>query len=41
LELDGSADSVELWAAWAIGYGQVSLTPRLVLLKGGAEEEEL
>ena len=41
LEIDGTADSVELWAAWAKGYGQVSLTPRLVLLKGEAEEAEL
>ena len=40
LEIDGSADSVELWAAWATGFGQVSLTPRLVLMKGDAEEEE-
>lgn len=40
LEIDGTADSVELWAAWAIGFGQVSLTPRLVLMKGDVEEEE-
>lgn len=41
LEIDGKADSIELWAAWATGFGQVSLTPRLVLLKGKAEDEEL
>ena len=40
LEIDGTPDSIELWAAWATGYGQVSLTPRLVLMKGDAEEEE-
>lgn len=40
LEIAGNADSVEVWGAWAIGFGQVSLTPRLVLLKGEAEEEE-
>ena len=39
LEINGSADSVELWAAWAIGFGQVSLTPRLVLRKGNQEDE--
>lgn len=40
LEIDGTADSIELWAAWATGFGQVSLTPRLVLMKGDPEEEE-
>ncbi|CAB9514463.1 expressed unknown protein [Seminavis robusta] len=38
-EINGTADSVEIWGAWAIGFGQVSLTPRLVFLKGDPEPE--
>jgi hypothetical protein len=41
VEFNGQADSVEIWAAWAIGFGQVSLTPKLTLLQGDEEEEEL
>jgi hypothetical protein len=40
LEISGMPDSVEVWGAWAIGFGQVSLTPRLVLMKGEEEEDE-
>ena len=40
LEIDGTADSVELWAAWATGFGQASLTPRLTLMKGKGEKED-
>jgi len=41
IEIDGTPDSVELWGAWAIGYGQVSLTPRFVMMLGKEEDEEL
>jgi hypothetical protein len=40
LEINGTPDSVEIWGAWAIGFGQVSLTPRLILMKGDEEEDE-
>ena len=38
LTLSGNPDSIEIWGAWATGYGQVSLTPKLVLFKGGDQE---
>lgn len=41
LEVNGKADSLEVWGGWATGFGQVSMTPRLVLLKGDADKEEL
>lgn len=40
LELNGKADSIELWAGWATGFGVVSITPRLLLFKGKPETEE-
>ena len=50
LEIDttgnNAPDSIELVGAWAVGFGQVSLTPRLVMMlddpeEGLEEEEEL
>jgi len=41
LELSGKEDQVELWAGWATGHGQVSLTPRTKLRKEGTEAVEL
>lgn len=45
LEIDTTGsdapDSIELVGAWAVGFGQVSLTPRLVMMLGDPEEEGL
>jgi hypothetical protein len=40
LELNGKADSVELWAGWATGFGVVSMTPKMVLSRQGSGREE-
>jgi hypothetical protein len=39
LEIQGTSDSLELWAGWASGFDVVSLTNRLVLRQEGAAEE--
>ena len=41
LTLNGKADSVEVWAGWATGFGLVSLTPKMILFRETTEEEEL
>lgn len=41
LEIDGTAESVELVAAWAKGHEPVSLTTRIKLTRGTGQADEL